>query len=119
MLKSHFSSSTNACVLKVDDEKYSTSAIEPQFESKDIYEVMGVEKTATQAEIKRAYRRLSLQWHPDKNGSPEAEERFKEISNAYQVLSDPEKRDMVSQPRPATRFARYPPFTQQTVCRDP
>jgi molecular chaperone DnaJ len=61
--------------------------------AKNLYDVLGVPKTATQEEIKKAYRRLARQWHPDKNpGDPEAEERFKEIQAAYDVLSDPEKR---------------------------
>ncbi len=59
---------------------------------KDYYEILGVSKDASQEEIKRAYRRLALKWHPDKNKSPEAEERFKEINKAYEVLSNPEKR---------------------------
>jgi len=59
---------------------------------KDYYEILGVSKNATEAEIKAAYRRLALQWHPDKNKSPEAEARFKEINEAYEVLSNKDKR---------------------------
>ncbi len=59
---------------------------------KDYYEILGVPRNATKEEIKRAYRRLVLQYHPDRNKSPEAEEKFKEISEAYAVLMDDEKR---------------------------
>lgn len=59
---------------------------------KDYYEILGVPRNATKEEIKRAYRRLALQYHPDRNKSPDAEEKFKEISEAYAVLSDDEKR---------------------------
>lgn len=59
---------------------------------RDYYEVLGVPRNATQEEIKQAYRRLARQYHPDVNKSPDAEEKFKEINEAYQVLSDPEKR---------------------------
>ena len=60
---------------------------------KDYYQTLGVSKNAGQDEIKKAYRKLAVKYHPDKNqGNKEAEERFKEISEAYEVLRDPEKR---------------------------
>ncbi len=64
---------------------------------RDYYEVLGVSKTASKEEIKDAYRKLALQYHPDRNKAPEAEERFKEISEAYAVLSDEEKRAQYDQ----------------------
>ncbi|MEA2629920.1 MAG: molecular chaperone DnaJ [Chloroflexota bacterium] len=59
---------------------------------RDFYLILGVERTASDAELKRAFRKLAQQWHPDINKEPEAQERFKEINEAYQVLSDPERR---------------------------
>ncbi len=61
-------------------------------EKRDYYEVLGVQKNSSKDEIKDSYRKLAMQFHPDRNKSPEAEERFKEISEAYAVLSDDEKR---------------------------
>jgi len=61
-------------------------------EKRDYYEVLGVPRTASKDEIKDAYRKLAMQYHPDRNKAPEAEEKFKEISEAYAVLSDDEKR---------------------------
>jgi len=61
-------------------------------EKRDYYEVLGVSKNASKDEIKDAYRKLAMQYHPDRNKAPDAEEKFKEISEAYAVLSDDEKR---------------------------
>ena len=63
----------------------------------DYYEVLGIDKTATEAEIKKAYRTLVKKWHPDVNKEAGAEEKFKEIQEAYEVLSTPEKRKQYDQ----------------------
>src|SRR5438045_542545 len=61
--------------------------------NRSFYDVLGVAKNASEAEIKKAYRKLARQYHPDKNpGDKAAEERFKEVQTAYDVLSDAEKR---------------------------
>ena len=64
-------------------------------EKEDYYEILGIKKDATEAEIKKAYRKLALKWHPDKNPNnrEEAEEKFKKINEAYSVLSDKNKRN--------------------------
>ena len=59
---------------------------------RDLYEVLGVSKDASDADIKRAYRKLSKQYHPDINKEAGAEEKFKEIAEAYEILSDSQKR---------------------------
>jgi curved DNA-binding protein CbpA len=59
---------------------------------RDFYDVLGVAKSASGHDIKEAYRKLAFLHHPDRDRSPEAEQRFKEVSQAYSVLSDPEKR---------------------------
>ena len=65
---------------------------------KDYYKILGVDKNASQAEIKKAYRKLAVKYHPDKNpDNPEAEERFKEAAEAYEVLNDDQKRQQYDQ----------------------
>lgn len=61
--------------------------------TRDYYEILGLSKDATESEMKKAYRKLAMQYHPDKNKEEDAEEKFKEISEAYAVLSDAEKRE--------------------------
>jgi molecular chaperone DnaJ len=70
---------------------------------KDFYAILGVAKTATPEEIKKAYRKLALQYHPDRNPGPEGEEKFKEIGEAYSVLSDTSKREEYDRLKEAVR----------------
>ena len=61
---------------------------------KDYYDILGLDKNASKSELKKSYRKLALKYHPDKNSSKDAEEKFKEISEAYAVLNDDEKRKL-------------------------
>jgi len=87
--------------------------------AKNYYQILGISKTATDKEIKQAYRRLAKQYHPDTNHEANAEIRFKEINEAHEVLSDKEKRQMYDQFGTINpQQARGPggmgnPFTQQ------
>src|SRR5690349_7796764 len=65
--------------------------------NEDYYKILGVSKTATDVEIKNAYRKLALEYHPDRNKSKEAEAKFKEVNKAYEVLGDPQKRKTYDQ----------------------
>ncbi len=58
----------------------------------EFYVLLGVARDATEADIKKAYRKLAMEFHPDRNAAPEAEAKFKEITEAYEVLRDPQKR---------------------------
>lgn len=64
---------------------------------KDYYKILGIVKGAADEDIKKAYRKQALKWHPDKNKAANAEEKFKEIAEAYDVLSDPKKREIYDQ----------------------
>jgi DnaJ-class molecular chaperone len=74
--------------------------------NKDYYKILGVEKTATEDEIKSAYRKLAMKWHPDRNPDnvEEAKNKFAEINEAYEVLSNPEKRQQYDNPSPFGDF---------------
>lgn len=85
---------------------------------KDYYSILGLSSTASAAEIKRAYRRLAVMYHPDKNPSPEAESLFKEINEAYDVLGDPQKKQLHDQrwQNPFQELVQEEPVVQH---RDP
>ena len=74
---------------------------------RDYYEILNVPKTASKDEMKTQYRKLALQYHPDRNKSPDAEEKFKEISEAFAVLSDDQKRAQYDQFGHAGIDSRY------------
>ncbi len=82
---------------------------------RDYYDVLGISKDATKDQIKSAYRKLAMEYHPDRNKSPDAEEKFKEISEAYGVLSDDEKRQQYDMYGHAGISGRY---TQEDIFRN-
>jgi curved DNA-binding protein len=84
--------------------------------AEDYYKLLGLEKGATAEDIKKAYRKLALKWHPDKNpNNKAAEERFKKISEAYAVLSDPKKKEEYDTYGSADQFRQR--YTQEDIFR--
>ena len=81
----------------------------------DYYDILGVSKNTDEKEIKKSYRKLALKYHPDRNKSKDAEEKFKEISTAYAVLSNPEKRKVYDQYGQAGIDGR---FNQEDIFRN-
>src|SRR5512132_1172498 len=87
-------------------------------QTKDYYAVLGVASTATNEEIKKAYRRLAKRYHPDANqNDPKAADRFKEISEAYQVVGDAEKRKQYDEMRRLGAFSGFGGGRERTGSR--
>jgi curved DNA-binding protein len=85
--------------------------------AEDYYQVLGVDKKSSSDEIKKAYRKLALKWHPDKNpNNKSAEEKFKKISEAYAVLSDDKKREQYNQFGSADQYRQQ--YSQEDIFRD-
>lgn len=85
---------------------------------KDYYKILGVQKTANEKEIKKAFRKLALKYHPDKNKEKDAEEKFKDIAEAYEVLSDKEKRAKYDRGGDTFSFDHKEPFDMHGFFHD-
>lgn len=83
----------------------------------DYYKVLGLKRSSSPADIKRAYRKLSLKYHPDKNSAPDAADKFAEIGVAYEVLSDPEKRELYN--RGGEEAVKQQEMRENTPQQDP
>lgn len=84
------------CTQEVREEP-EVSSPPPSPECVDYYSVLGVSNDSNEEEIRKAYKRLALRYHPDKNSDADAEDKFKQIAQAYDVLTDPEKRNIYDQ----------------------
>lgn len=87
---------------------------------KDFYKVLGVSSDSNEDEIKRAYRKMALKFHPDKNSEADAEDKFKEIAEAYEILTDPKKRiiyDQYGEEGESRPFTLYSQFSISSYCR--
>eukprot|EP00928_Gymnodinium_smaydae_P092143 TRINITY_DN75954_c0_g1_i1.p1 TRINITY_DN75954_c0_g1~~TRINITY_DN75954_c0_g1_i1.p1 ORF type:complete len:302 (+),score=18.70 TRINITY_DN75954_c0_g1_i1:46-906(+) len=76
----------------------------PVLSQRNFYDILGVSRDASQGSIKKAYKRKAMEWHPDKNRAHDAQERFREIAAAYEVLSDPNRRREYDNPTPDFEF---------------
>jgi molecular chaperone DnaJ len=81
------------------------------------YKVLGVESNASENQIKSAYRKLAVQFHPDKNKDPSATEKFQKITEAYEILSDTEKRKQYDNSKNGIPFAPFSPFAPMDPTR--
>ncbi|XP_072310757.1 dnaJ homolog subfamily B member 4 [Eucyclogobius newberryi] len=89
------SGSSSSAESTKSEQDIPSLAIKPS--GKDFYKVLGVAPESNEDEIKKAYRKLALKFHPDKNSDAEAEDKFKEIAEAYEILTDPKKRNIYDQ----------------------
>ncbi|XP_011479866.1 dnaJ homolog subfamily B member 5 [Oryzias latipes] len=89
------SSSSSSAESTKSEQEVPCLSIKPQ--GKDFYKILGITHESNEDEIKKAYRKLALKFHPDKNSDPDAEDKFKEIAEAYEVLTDPQKRSVYDQ----------------------
>lgn len=84
----------------------------------DPYKILGIPRSATVTEIRKAYKQLAKEWHPDKNNDPSAEDKFVEVTQAYELLTDPERRKQydnfgrVEEPRPRPEYRRFDPMDE-------
>ena len=82
---------------------------------RDYYAILGIGRQASDDEIKKAYRKMAVKWHPDKNKAPEAEEKFKDVAMAYEVLKDKKKRELYGEKLVLFSLVKFVFFVLVTV----